>query len=262
MKLRKDEHDASEEELKENWAVEMAEVCQGLGVTRLIFNTHRDEDGEIEQLLIEAQHLRQKAGLRASLAETFNALGSLKQKQKAYQDSEHYYEQSLKIRKTLPEGEDHGKAKQQSIAQSLTSLGNLCSAIADGEAKDDPERRKNLLEEALKHLQSAKEAYVKGFHEGHPKVAWALEGMGNTLEKVGDLKAAQKAFAEAIAIRRNLQLKDENKQMFSKELKQYEERVKTVGERRSLIKSRLNKLQGVALAVARQGSSSSGPAAE
>ena len=71
----------------------MAEVCQGLGVTRLIFNTTRDEDGEIEQLLIEAQHLRQKAGLHAALAETFNALGSLKQKQKAYQDSEHYYEQ-------------------------------------------------------------------------------------------------------------------------------------------------------------------------
>jgi hypothetical protein len=75
--------------LKMAWASEMSEVCQGLALTRLIFNTHRSEDGEIESLLHEAQTLRQEAGLRAPLAETMNALGSLKQKQRAYTDAEH-----------------------------------------------------------------------------------------------------------------------------------------------------------------------------
>ena len=39
----------------------------------------------------------------------------------------------------------------------------------------------------------AKEAYIKGFHASHPKVAWALEGLGKIHEKErkeGSLEAA------------------------------------------------------------------------
>ena len=38
--------------------------------------------------------------------------------------------------------------------------------------------QRELYSRALEMLQAAKEAYVAGFAEGHPKVAWALEGMG------------------------------------------------------------------------------------
>jgi len=41
------------------WAVELSEVLQGLGVTRLIFNKSRDEDDLIGSLLAEALELRQ-----------------------------------------------------------------------------------------------------------------------------------------------------------------------------------------------------------
>eukprot|EP00966_Prymnesium_polylepis_P221044 5113123-Prymnesium_polylepis.1 len=67
-------------------------------------------------------------------------------------------------------------------------------------------------------LQGAKEAYVKGFAEGHPKVAWALEGMAKTHAKMHNMRAAEECWDEAVAIRRNLQGKDTGKQMFSKEL--------------------------------------------
>ena len=79
---------------------------QGLALTRLIFNTDRLEDAEIEALLVQAQTLRSEAGLRKQLAETFNGLGSLKQKQCGYSYAEEYYNKALEIRRSLPEGDD------------------------------------------------------------------------------------------------------------------------------------------------------------
>ena len=82
----------------------------------------------------------------------------------------------------MPEGDDHGAAKQQVIAQSLTSLGNLfLTLVAEiqpltGEVELGKEtaparaKRKVLVDKALENLLAAKEAYIKGFHEGHPKV--------------------------------------------------------------------------------------------
>jgi len=242
MEVRKKDG-ASEESLRVSWAAEMAEVCQGLALTRLIFNTDRLEDAEIESLLVTAQKLRSEAGLRAQLAETFNGLGSLKQKQRGYSYAEDFYNKGLEIRKSLPEGDDHGKTKEQNIAQSLVSLGNLFLAMAAEEkTKDTPaahERRIGLLDRALEMLEKSKEAYIKGFYDGHPKVAWAWEGMGNTFEKMGRLREAQAAWTQAIAIRRNLQLKDNSKQMFTKELLANEEKVKQVSSKRTGIAERL-----------------------
>ena len=46
------------------------------------------------------------------------------------------------------------------------------------------------------------QAYVRGFHDGHPKVAWAHEGLGRLHEKEGDVKAAIAQFERATEIRR------------------------------------------------------------
>lgn len=73
-------------ELRLGWAAELSEVCHGLGLTKLIFNTDRSEDEEIFALLKEAMELRQEGKLSVALADTFNALGSLKQKQKKYKE--------------------------------------------------------------------------------------------------------------------------------------------------------------------------------
>ena len=73
----------------------------------------------------------------------------------------------------------------------------------------------------------AKEAYIKGFHASHPKVAWALEGLGKIHEKErkeGSLEAALKCYHEAAKIRQDLQSKDSSKEMFTKELAYLEER--------------------------------------
>lgn len=189
-----------------DWSAEMSEVCQGLALTRLIFNTDRSEDGEIEALLNEAQALRQKANLRAALADTMNALGSLKQKQRAFKDAEHYYSEGLRIRYSLPEGSDHGKSKEQCIAQSLVSLGNLYTQLAEAEpanTEEGRERRMKAFDRALTQLRRAKQAYIKGFNETHPKVAWGLEGIGNVHQKMGNLRLAQEAWAEAVRAARS-----------------------------------------------------------
>ena len=155
----------------------------------------------------------------------------LKEKQRAFSDAEQYYTKSLEIRRLLPEGDDRGKSREQSIAQSLTSIGKLFLAMSDEEKVDSDAGRKsrqNFLAKALESLKAAKDAYTKGFHDGHPKVAWALEGLANVLEKSGDLRGAQGAWSEAIAIRRNLQLKDNKKEMFTKEMKEDEEKMKAI----------------------------------
>ena len=56
---------------------------------------------------------------------------------------------------------------------------------------------------------------MRGFHEGHPKEAWALEGLASVHEKCGDLGAALECYHRAAEIRRSLQAKDESKQMFA-----------------------------------------------
>ena len=71
-------------------------------------------------------------------------------------------------------------------------------------------------------LEEAKGAYTKGFSPGHPKVAWALEGMAKVYQKVGDLRSAQEAMGGALAIRRSLHTHDAGKHLFSKELQQGE----------------------------------------
>lgn len=76
------------EKLRHEWAGEMSEICQGLAVARLIFNTHRSEDVEIHKLLMEALELREIMQLPDKMAETLNSLGMLKQKQKVCLEKE------------------------------------------------------------------------------------------------------------------------------------------------------------------------------
>jgi len=101
------------------------------------------------------------------------------------------------------------------------------------------EARKEIFEKALLQLEEAKVAYVKGFYEGHPKEAWALEALGKVHQKMGNYRLAQGAWDEAIAIRKNLQAKDTDKQMFSKELEKAEKEKKEVEEKRKAVKAKL-----------------------
>jgi len=233
----------SEAHLRGALAAEMSEVCQGLALARLIFNTDRSEDQTIEALLREALQLRKEHNLRKDLAETYNALGSLKQKIKAYDEAEALYVKSLDIRRQLPKGDDLGKAKEQYIAQSLVSLGNLYIDMAQSQrdTHEGKEARKVHFTKALEKLTESREAYVRGFHEGHPKEAWALEALGKLHQKMGSYRLAQEAWDSAIAIRRNLQAKDANKQMFSKELDKAEQEKALVEEKRRETRQKLQK---------------------
>ena len=76
-------------------------------------------------------------------------------------------------------------------------------------------------------------AQVRGFHEHHPKVAWAHEGLGRLFEKQEDLDAALAAYAKAAAIRRALQAQAESKELFQAELSAIEARRKTIYSRRA-----------------------------
>lgn len=61
----------------------------GLALTRLIFNgDKRNEDGTIKRLLNKALKMRQEVNMYGQQAETHNALGSLRQKQKNYAEAQ------------------------------------------------------------------------------------------------------------------------------------------------------------------------------
>ena len=181
------------------------------------------------------QALAQREELRdaAKMAETLNSIGALRQKQKSYKDAEANFVKSLELRRQGGGGEGGDeKAVAQAVAQSLTSLGTLLYlAMADecdpkdtgeGASAERVAERKRLhrshLGLALKHLRGAKEAYVRGFSENHPKVAWALEGLAKAYQTNGEYREAQTAWEAAIAIRNQAQEASTGKQLFSAEL--------------------------------------------
>ena len=111
------------------------------------------------------------------------------------------------------------KARQQAIAQSYVSLGNLAIERGDDAAKGgSSETATNFYNQAVADLHSAKAAYTEGFNAEHPKVAWALEGLAKVHLKLGELAEAQRTVDEALVIRRRIQATDPTKEMFRKEL--------------------------------------------
>jgi len=79
------------------WAAEKSEASQGLALSRLIFNSGRDEDDLIEELLQEALRLRVEMKASYKIADTLNSLGSLRQKQQKYAEAEANYAKSLGV---------------------------------------------------------------------------------------------------------------------------------------------------------------------
>ena len=220
------------------WGSEMAAVLHGMCVTRLIFGTWESDSSIVEERLQEAIALREGLGLRMELADSLNSLGTLKQKQKAYDDAARHFERSLQIRQSVSpkpssneaERAQEATAKQQAIAQSLVSLGNLAIERGDaagdkagdaaGESCEASACAKACYSEARGHLEASVTAYVRGFHETHPKVAWAHEGLGRLHEKEGNLDAALLAYDKAAQIRGALQSSNaaQGKELFAKEL--------------------------------------------
>ena len=137
VKLGEKPASEAKEAFKKEWAKELSETLWMIGTTKLIFNSNRDEDGQIHTLLTDALHLRQLVGDRPGMADVLNSLGTLEQKRKKPDEAEKVFKRSLELRRHLPEGEDHGKQKQQWIAQSLVSLGNLAIEVADGMKKKE-----------------------------------------------------------------------------------------------------------------------------
>lgn len=208
-----------------------AAVLHGQAATGLIFDEIDDEAAEdIGRKLEEARKLREGGGeeLQADLADTLNSLGVLRQRRGEYEEAEGYFLRSLKLRQSEVQGTSAQVEQAQVQAQSFVSLGNLAMARADAMAAQgqaDERAKRELYGQALEHLTAAKEAYVRGFHEKHPKVAWALEGLGKVHEKMGNLTSAVAELKAAAEIRCQLQAQTPGKQMFQKELGTLEERL-------------------------------------
>ena len=249
LSLRRLRRTAAAAAFRQRWASELSAVLHGLCATHLIFGT--GDPAVVEAQLHECLALREECGLVQELADSLNSLGRLKQQQRAFADAERHYRRSLQLRRNLqPDHTDTGaekaaheleqaQAKQQAIAQSLVSLGNLSIERGDAAAVEAEERAGGALEygggdlspssslpakahyaEARGHLEAAAAAYVKGSPAGemHPKVAWAHEGLGRLAEKEGDVPAALSGYERAAQILRALHAHDEGKEMFRKEL--------------------------------------------
>ena len=205
-------------------------------------------------------------GTEWELADTLNSLGALSQKQQKYDAAAGLYVRSLELRRgrAVPAGDDEqAKAKQQGMAQSFVSLGNLeiergDAAVAEA-ASDDRlppgaarQAGATFYLAARMHMEAARDAYVHGFSSSHPKVAWALEGLAKIHEKCGDLGAALETYRQASELRRKLQESDQSKNLFHKELTYVEERRLELSDR----KAKAAKLLGAALGGARHRASS------
>ena len=194
-----------------HWANELSECAQGLALARLIFNRDRGEDATIEALLREALSFRTTLKEWAKVAETENSLGSLAQKQGNFPSASRHYEFALSLRQRIePSTEAQFKEKDQSLAQSYTSLGNLYHDW--GAAPSTPRGLKQGSHDAhmrlaLEYLHKAKTHYVKGFHPTHPKVAWAVEAQANVHQKLHNYSLAIECINEAIELRQGLQEK-------------------------------------------------------
>ena len=73
-------------------------------------------------------------------------------------------------------------------------------------------------------MEAALQAYTVGFSAHHPKVAWALEGLGKIREKQGRFEEALEAYKSASEVRHKLQQRDMSKEMFKKELQLLQEK--------------------------------------
>lgn len=213
--LSGEEEETAQREFEREWAGELSDVLQGLSAARLIFNMDRSEDPLIEKTLMEALQLREGAELLAEKADTLNSLGMLRIKQKRPEEAHTFFLRSLEVRNELPEA----KVKQQAIAQSYVSLGNLAIERGDAAAKAKmPKLASQFYVHAVEDLRSSQAAYIRGFSAEHPKVAWALEGLAKVHLKLHALSEAQAAVEEAITIRQRIQASDPTKEMFKKEL--------------------------------------------
>lgn len=96
-------------------------------------------------------------------------------------------------------------------------------------------------EKALSKLLLAKEHYVKGFSDSHPKVAWALEGIARAYQQHGMYKQAQEAWEQAITIRHQLQESATGKQLFSNELEKAAKAKNEIHQLRLDVRSRFSR---------------------
>lgn len=183
-----------------------SDVLQGLAVTRLIHNRDRNEDTIIAHLLLEALQLREEAQDMAKIADTLHGIGTLKLKQDALHEAETVFVRALDLRQGLRgDGQQLCRLKAQALAQSHTTIGNLYIAMADQHgltmALGNAQSASELFSQAVSHLERAREAYIRGFHEKHVKVAWALEGLALAQRKRGKYEDALRWYEQAVIIR-------------------------------------------------------------
>lgn len=205
-------------------------------MTLLIHSTGREEDAQVEELLSEALELRQslEPPMPAMVAETLNSMGTLRQKQRRYDEALQYYEYSLAARQSVEAMEEDAKqAKLKAIAQSLVSLGNLAIERGDEAARagGGVDTADGFYALACEHMSAAKQAYIEGAGEAgenHPKVAWAMEGLGRVFEKRGNLDGALREYKGAARIRSRMQAHGKSKELFTRELAQIECKIGTV----------------------------------
>lgn len=254
--------DITDETFRRAWASEIAEIHHGKGCTLVIFDVG-DEQPAAEAQLIDALALREiavnataisaqdlvaasaaapnslpdgpsvifdiddvhKAQLaKAGLGDTLNSLGTLKQRQGSYEEAHTFFSRSLAVRQSLAEGDDGGKVRAQATAQSYVSLGNVVTDMGDGARAEDATRANAYYATAEEHMEAALQAYTVGFSAHHPKVAWALEGLGKIREKQGRFEEALEAYKSASEVRHKLQQRDMSKEMFKKELQLLQEK--------------------------------------
>ena len=104
---------------------------------------------------------------------------SRKQKQKMYDEAAAHFENSLRLRRGTEivggkSAAERAKEREQAIAQSLVSLGNLAIERGDAAANDSGvrteashEQKAAYYSEARGYLEAAVEAYVRGLRRMH-----------------------------------------------------------------------------------------------
>jgi tetratricopeptide (TPR) repeat protein len=168
-----------------------------------VHNHHRGEDPLIEELLNGSLSIYSDLEDHVGKAKVLNALGTLRMKSKRYADAESYMRQMIELRERhLPKDDpDHG--------QGHMTLGSLFHEIG-------------RHDEGVEQMKMALNAYVTAYHEMHPKVANAHEGVAKLYMEMGNLTAAQQHIDAAIGVRKHAQSKSDGHQLFADKIDELE----------------------------------------
>ncbi|KAL3928908.1 MAG: hypothetical protein SGPRY_002191, partial [Prymnesium sp.] len=218
----------------------MARVCHHIG-----------EDAELcEKLLLQALDLREKLLCKArtrtteDVADTYHALGRLKQATGELEMAEVYFRRALDLSVSLARSP---RVEMLSGGSSI-SLGTLYLLMSERKLLNPPSGGEvdECYAKALAFFSQARDIFTTVATE-HPRTAWAYEGIALAHSMRGNLEAAKAASEEATRIRSKLQHSRAGRRLYANETLREINFIEDLGRAKTITKKWRRSIQMVVI---------------